>query len=57
MLASYFIVNYTDESDIDFFNTYMPKLNDIEKQKCEGLLTEHECFGSLKDMKNGKSPG
>ena len=46
-----------DESDIDFFNTSMPKLNDLEKQKCEGLLTEHECFSALKDMKNGKSPG
>ena len=45
-----------DESDIDFFNTSMPKLNDLEKQKREGLLTEHECFSALKDMKNDKSP-
>ncbi len=33
------------------------KLNEIEKQSCEGILTEKECAKALKDFKNNKSPG
>ena len=33
------------------------KLNEIDKEKCEGLLSERECFEALKSMESGKSPG
>ena len=29
----------------------------IEKESCDGLLTEEECKIALKTMKNQKSPG
>ncbi len=35
----------------------IPKLNETEKERCEGEITENECLKSLKDMKNNKSPG
>ena len=44
-------------SEYDFFNKSKNKLSEIEKTKCEGLLTEYECFEALKEMKNQKSPG
>ena len=34
-----------------------PTLDEIQKQKCENLLTEKEALSALKAMKNGKSPG
>ena len=44
-------------SSINFFTNSINKLTDINKNKCEGKLTEHECSIALKDMKNQKSPG
>ena len=32
-------------------------LNNVDKQLCEGVLTENECLLALKEMKNNKSPG
>ncbi|RUA06507.1 MAG: hypothetical protein DSY43_01875 [Gammaproteobacteria bacterium] len=34
-----------------------PRLNEQEKLKCEGLLTNKECYESLKTMGNNKAPG
>ena len=34
-------------SDNLFFGQEHPSLNDIDKQKCEGLLTEKECLEAL----------
>ena len=33
------------------------KLDQSNKIKCEGIITEHELTHVLKNMKNGKSPG
>ena len=33
------------------------KLNEIDKEKCEGPLSERECLEALKSMESGKSPG
>ena len=41
----------------NFFDDTMKKLNEIEKESCDGLLTEIECKIALKTMKNQKSPG
>ena len=35
----------------------MPKLNQVEKEQCEVIITEAECIKALKEMKNQKSPG
>lgn len=40
-----------------FFGQEHPTLNEIDKQKCEGLLTEKECLEAVKSMESGKSPG
>lgn len=40
-----------------FFGHEHHKLNEIDKEKCEGLLTEKECLGAVKAMESGKSPG
>ena len=46
------------EPTYNFFQNHdLPTLNEQEKQKCEGLLTDKECESAIKDMKNGKSPG
>ena len=34
-----------------------PSLSDQEINECEGLLTNKECYESLKEMKNNKTPG
>ena len=47
----------TQNSRLNFFDDSIDKLNEINKQTCEGLLTENECAKALKDMKNSKSPG
>jgi len=39
-----------------FFGQEHPSLNDIDKQKCEGLLSEKECLEALKTMEPSKSP-
>ena len=33
------------------------KVNEIDKEKCEGPLAERECFEAVKSMESGKSPG
>ena len=39
------------------FDQDLPKLNDDDKQTCEGLLKEKECLEAVKLMESGKSPG
>ena len=39
-----------------FFDQEHPKLNQIDNEKCEGLLTEKECLEAVKSMELGKSP-
>ena len=40
-----------------FFDQEHPKLNQIDKEKCEGPLTEKEYLEGVKSMELGKSPG
>ena len=47
----------TSESNINFFENHINKLNNIEQSSCEGKLSEYECGIALKQMKNYKSPG
>ena len=35
----------------------IPKLNENEKEFCEGMISEEECAKVIKSMQNGKSPG
>ena len=43
---------------LDYMNNFsLPKLKDIEREVCEGLLTREECWDALNAMKNSKSPG
>ena len=35
----------------------IPKLNEIDKELCEGPLTFEECSSAIKQMKDSKSPG
>ena len=47
-----------EEPDISApFNDNIVKLTSDEANSCEGLVTEQECANSLRNMKNGKSPG
>ena len=39
------------------YNNNVEKLDEVEQNICEGLLTEQECAAALKEMKNQKSPG
>lgn len=39
------------------YNIQIPKLEEIEKQKCEGLITEEECINVIRNLKKGKTPG
>ena len=51
-------VNPNDsEFDIFFNNNLLTPLNEEQSKKCEGVLTEQECYQALKHMDNGKSPG
>ena len=38
-------------------DTEIPKLNENEKESCEGMISEEECVKAIKSMQNGKSPG
>ena len=50
--------NFNDNNDSIFLNnTNIPKLNDNLKRECEKEITIDECAKSLKNMKNGKTPG
>ena len=46
-----------DEEGVTEFLENLPKLNENEKDALEGYLTLNEIASSLKNMKNGKSPG
>ena len=51
-------VNLSDsEFDIYFTNNLLTPLNEEQSKKCEGMVTEQECYQALKHMDNGKSPG
>ena len=43
--------------DSFFSENIKPKLNDVERESCEGKLKLEECLQSLKTMANNKSPG
>ena len=47
----------TQNSRVDFFDDSIKKLDETDKEICEGLITELECAKALKDMQNNKSPG
>ena len=43
---------------LDFLNgVYVPKLSDNQKNLCEGLFSNSECFNALSKFPNGKTPG
>ena len=44
-------------SSYNFFDDSIRKLNNLDKNSCEGHITEAECINALKNMKNQKSPG
>ena len=45
-------------SNYDFFpENFDQKLENENRNKCEGLITEEECLSALKSMPNNKSPG
>ena len=51
-------VDTITNDDLDFFpNNIENKIDDQQKQSCEGILSEEECAHALKEMNNGKSPG
>ena len=45
------------DSDLDFFPSNLPNLNDTSRNICEGIIEERECMEILKEMKLNKSPG
>ena len=45
------------EFDVFFNNNLLTPLSEDQSKKCEGLLTEEECFQALKEMGNNKTPG
>lgn len=48
----------TEDLEKNFIGYEHPhKLNEIDKEKCEGPLSERECFEAVKSMESGKSPG
>ena len=47
----------TDDSHGFFTAENIPKLDNIEQQICEGMITENECSEVLKTFKGNKSPG
>ena len=51
------ITKRTENLEELFLDQEHPKLNQIDKEKCEGLLTEKECLEAVKSMELGKSPG
>ena len=47
----------SDVEAIFFDNPALKKLNEIEKRRCEGILSYNECLKIVFDMKNNKLPG
>lgn len=41
----------------DDHNPFIKKLDNVQKEMCEGALTYQECLMALKNMKNYRSPG
>ena len=35
----------------------MPQLHEFDHNRCEGIITKHECWDALSSMNNNKSPG
>ena len=35
----------------------MPQLDEFDRNRCEGIITERECWDALSSMNNNKSPG
>ena len=59
-LYSHKEVNLEDEEIVNKFFVNadsIPKLNEEQKQSCEGLITKTECTEAIKNMPNNKSPG
>ena len=56
-------MSITNSDDVDNCeNIFFPEVNETklsynQKESCEGLLSEKECFESFKTVKPGKSPG
>ena len=55
---------YKDKSTVNIKNpnefladNNIPILTNVEREQCEGLITEGECLSALKQMKSNKSPG
>ena len=47
-----------EEECLEYLKTLkIPKLSDVEREPCEGLLTKRECWDALQRTKNDKSPG
>ena len=47
-----------EEECLEYLKTLkIPKLNDVERESCEGFLTKKECLDARQRMKNYKSPG
>ena len=47
-----------EEEYLEYLKTLkIPKLCNVKRESCEGLLTKKECWDTLQRMKNDKSPG
>ena len=47
-----------EEECLEYLKTLkIPKLSDVGRESCEGLLTKKECWDALQRRKNDKSPG
>ena len=58
MLTSKNKISYEELGTSDFINSnYIPKLSEIEKDQCEGLISIDECKDILKTFKKNKTPG
>lgn len=47
----------TEDQEQFFFNDNIPKLSEIQKEQCKGMITEQELLKGLKNTQNNKSPG
>ena len=48
---------YTRTFTVFFNYNLLTPLNEEQSKKCEGVLTDQECYQALKHTDNGKSPG
>jgi len=50
--------SFTEDECLEFIHCLdLPRLNEEEKNKCEGSITQRECYECLKKMSNNKTPG